>query len=55
MKNSKTQTMIKSQALLAPGVVGGKNLQAEFHDQWKSKQPRGRVEVVGKVKLGKVS
>merc|ERR1712192_4491 len=38
------------QAALADGVASGKQLQREFHDQWRPKQPSGRVKVVTKVK-----
>ena len=38
------------QAALDDGVASGKQLQREFHDQWRPKQPSGRVKVVTKVK-----
>ena len=37
------------QAMLGDGVVQGKNLNKEFHNQWKPKQPSGRAKVVRKV------
>ena len=38
------------QAALDDGVASGKQLQRECHDQWRPKQPSGRVKVVTKVK-----
>ena len=41
--------MVNPQGMLGDGVLVATNLNTAFHNQWKPKQPAGRVQVVTKV------